>query len=132
MLVFRKGGATGRVMFLHADHDGFKLDANHDTPIEADDLPDLVAAFHDRTARWAAWRDRDPAANWTGKWWFADADAIRAADFNLSAGRYRPQSREQVAHRDPLEILAELRSTEREILVEIDDLAAAVREAVGE
>ena len=132
VLVFRKGGATGRVMFLHADHDGFKLDANHDTPIEADDLPDLVAAFHDRTARWAAWRDRDPAANWTGKWWFADADAIRAADFNLSAGRYRPQNREQVEHRDPLEILAELRSTEREILAEIDDLAAAVREAVGE
>ena len=132
VLVFRKGGATGRVMFLHADHDGFKLDANHDTPIEADDLPDLVAAFHDRAKRWAAWRDRDPAANWSEKWWFADADAIRAADFNLSAGRYRPQSREQVEHRDPLEILAELRSTEREILVEIDDLAAAVREAVGE
>ena len=90
VLVFRKGGATGRVMFLHADHDGFKLDANHDTPIEADDLPALIAAFHDRAGRWAAWRDRDPAANWTGKWWFADADAIRAADFNLSAGRYRP------------------------------------------
>ena len=132
VLVFRKGGATGRVMFLHADHDGFKLDANHDTPIEADDLPDLVAAFRDRTARWAAWRDRDPDANWTGKWWFADADAIRAADFNLSAGRYRPQNREQIEHRHPLEILAELKATEREILAEIDDLAAAVREAVGE
>ena len=132
VLVFRKGGATGRVMFLHADHDGFKLDANHDTPNDEDDLPELIAAFHDRAERWAAWRDRDPAANWTGKWWFADADAIRAADFNLSAGRYRPQNREQVEHRDPLEILAELRSTEREILAEIDDLAAAVREAVGE
>ena len=42
VLVFRKGGATGHVMFLHADNDGFKLDANHDQPIEADDLPDLI------------------------------------------------------------------------------------------
>ena len=132
VLVFRKGGATGQVLFLHADHDGFKLDANHDQPIEAADLPDLIAAFHDRAGRWAAWRERDPAANWTGKWWFADADAIRAADFNLSTGRYRPQNREQVEHRDPLEILAELRATEREILAEIDQLADAVREAMGE
>jgi hypothetical protein len=29
------GGRTERVMFLHADFDGFKLDANHDQPIEA-------------------------------------------------------------------------------------------------
>ena len=41
VLVFRKGGTTGRVMFLHADNDGFKLDANHDRPIEENDLPEL-------------------------------------------------------------------------------------------
>jgi type I restriction enzyme M protein len=29
VLLFRKGGATERVMFLHADADGYKLDANH-------------------------------------------------------------------------------------------------------
>ena len=132
VLVFRKGGATGQVLFLHADHDGFKLDANHDQPIEADDLPALVAAFKDRAALWATWKKRDPDAEWTGKWWFADAEAIRAADFNLSAGRYRPQSRARVEHRDPLELLDELRAVEREILEEIDQLADAVREAVEE
>ena len=42
VLVFRKGGVTERVMFLHADNDGFKLDANHDQPIDEDDLPDLI------------------------------------------------------------------------------------------
>ena len=132
VLVFRKGGATGQVLFLHADHDGFKLDANHDQPIEADDLPALVAAFKDRAALWATWKKRDPDAEWTGKWWFADAEAIRAADFNLSAGRYRPQSRARVEHRDPLELLDELRAMEREILEEIDQLADAVRGVVGE
>jgi len=39
VLFFRKGGSTDEVLFLHADDDGYKLDANHDTPIEADDLP---------------------------------------------------------------------------------------------
>ena len=57
-------------------------------------------------------------------------DAIRAADFNLSAGRYRPQSQTKVDHRDPLEVLDELKAIETEILEEIDDLAVAVREAV--
>ena len=128
-LVFRKGGATGRVMFLHADNDGFKLDANHDRPIDDDDLPGLIAAFENRADLWAAWKDRDPEAEWTEKWWFADADAIRAADFNLSAGRHRPASRARAEHRDPLEILDELRAIETEILGEIDALADAVREA---
>ena len=129
VLVFRKGGATDSVMFLHADNDGFKLDANHDTPID-DDLPSLVSAYRDREARWAAWSSRDPETDWTENWWFAEADAIRESDFNLSAGRYRPQSRTMVDHRDPLEILDELKAIEGEILGEIDDLAAAVREAV--
>ena len=128
LLVFRKGGTTERVMFLHADNDGFKLDANHDRPIEEDDLPALIEAFGDRAGRGNAWTERDEGANWTEKWWFADAEAIRAAEFNLSAGRYRPQNRARVEHRDPSEILEELRAIEREILEEIDALADTMRE----
>ena len=56
VLILRKGGRTERVMFLHADNDGFKLDANHDQPIEADDLPGLIAAFNSRDELWADWR----------------------------------------------------------------------------
>ena len=121
MLVFRKGGATERVMFLHVENDGFKLDANHDTPIDGDDLPGLIEAFGDRAECWAAWQGRDRDVDWTGNWWFAKADAIRAADFNLSAGRHRPQNRAFVEHRDPLDILDELRAIETEILGEIDE-----------
>ena len=50
---------------------------------------------------WDDWQERDESAEWTEKWWFADADAIRANDFNLSASRYRPMSQAQVEHRDP-------------------------------
>ena len=132
VLAFRKGGATERVMFLHAENDGFKLDANHDQPIDDDDLPGLIEAFRDREARWAAWQDRDTDADWTENWWFAEADAIRSADFNLSANRHRPQSRARVEHRDPLEILNELRAIEIEILEEIDGITEAVRGALAE
>ncbi len=128
VLFFRKGGATGQVLFLHADHDGYKLDANHDTPIDADDLPDLVAAYQSKEVCWAAWDRRNPAAEWTAKWWFADAAQIRSNDFNLSAGRYRPLSQAAVEHRDPRELLEELAAIEAEIMEEV----AALREALAE
>ena len=131
LLLFRKGGATERVMFLHADNDGYKLDANHDTPIDEDDLPALIEAFEDRETRLEAWAARDPEENWTENWWFAETDAIREADWNLSASRHRPVNRSTEEHRDPLELLEELRRIEREILGEIDELAVAVREATG-
>ena len=127
VLVFRKGGATERVMFLHADNDGFKLDANHDQPIDADDLPGLIEAFGNRKDCWRQWRDSDPEEDWTENWWFAEAGDIREADFNLSANRHRPQNRSRVEYRDPLEILDELRGIETEMLREIDELADAVR-----
>ncbi|MBU3888582.1 class I SAM-dependent DNA methyltransferase [Methylosinus sp. KRF6] len=124
VLVFQKGGRTERVMFLHADNDGFKLDANHDQPIEADDIPGLIAAYNSREELWADWRARDKDVPWTEKWWFANAGAIEDEDFNLSASRHRPQSREAANHRDPRELLAELRDETAAILGDIEALAA--------
>ncbi len=128
VLLFRKGGATERVMFLHADNDGYKLDANHDTPIEADDLPGLVAAYGSQEDRWEYWTDRDETAEWTEKWWFAEAGQLRADDFNLSAGRYRPMSQTQVDHQNPMELLDELKAIETEIKEELDALTDCLRE----
>ncbi|MGR3321401.1 MAG: HsdM family class I SAM-dependent methyltransferase [Pseudooceanicola sp.] len=130
VLIFRKGGTTERVMFLHADNDGFRLDANHDTPIEADDLPGLIEAFEAKAANWQTWQARDPEVEWTENWWFAETDDLRAADFNLSAGRHRPQSRAQVEHRDPKEILDELKAIELEVMEELEDLTAEVMEVL--
>jgi len=128
VLLFAKGGRTERVLFLHADADGYKLDAQHDTPIEADDLPILVDAYKRRTDLWPQWQGRDATADWNEKWWFADTDQIRANDFNLSAGRYRPLSQAQVEHRDPLELLDELKAIETEIIEELEALTDKLRE----
>ena len=126
VLFFRRGGKTENVMFLHADNDGYKMDANHDTPVEADDMPGLAAAYRDREARLQAWAQRDPKAEWVAQWWFADAAALRVNDFNLSASRYRPMSQVQATHQDPRELLAELAAIEVEIAEEVEALRAAL------
>jgi type I restriction enzyme M protein len=128
VLVLGKGKRTERVMFLHADADGFKLDANHDQPIQADDLPSLIAAYNNREELRAHWRARDISAPWIEKWWFADAAAIEREDWNLSASRYRPESREAAEHRNPRELLAELREETAAILSNIDALTAELWE----
>ena len=131
VLLFRKGGTTERVLFMHADNDGYKLDANHDTPIEADDFPVLKLAFKNRATLAAQWDQRDAGAEWTEKWWMSDAATLRANDFNLSAGRYRPMSQTQVAHRDPRELLDELAAIEVEIVEEVEALKLALAEQIG-
>jgi type I restriction enzyme M protein len=57
-------------------------------------------------------------------WWFAAASQLRANDFNLSAGRYRPVSQTQAVHRDPRELLDELAAIEAEIVEEVAALRA--------
>jgi type I restriction enzyme M protein len=127
VLLFRKGGNTEKVLFLHADNDGYKIDANHDTPIEQDDLPELVAAFRNKNQLWTDWQTRDAEKIWTTKWWFADAATLRANDFNLSAGRYRPMNQAAIEHRNPRELLDELAAIEAEIVEEVDALRESLR-----
>jgi len=128
VLIFKKGGTTENVLFLHADNDGYKLDANHDQPVDTDDLPGLLDAYRNREANWTAWEARDTATEWMAKWWFADAATVRGNDFNLSAGRYRPMSQAAIEHRDPREILDELAAIEAEIVEEVEALKAALAE----
>jgi len=128
VLFFQKGGSTDHVLFLHADNDGYKLDANHDTSIEADDLPTLLNAYRSCEEGWRQWLARDPKAEWPHKAWFATAAEIRANDFNLSAGRYRPMSQAVVEHRDPRELLDELAAIEVEIAEEVEALRVVLAE----
>lgn len=128
VLVYKQGGSTDRVLFLHADNDGYKLDAKHDTTIDEDDLPGLVDAYQNREANWPTWQEQDDGQEWTEKWWFATADEIKANDYSLSSGRYRPLVQTQIEHRDPWELLDELVAIETEIMEEIEEL----RESLGE
>ena len=128
VLFFRKGGTTERVLFLHADNDGYKLDANHDTPIDADDLPDLMDAWFTCEELAETWETRSANMPWKERWWFADAATIRTEGFNLSASRHRPESHETVEHLDPRVLLAELREEVESVLADVDALMAKLAE----
>lgn len=128
VLVFAKGGRTERVMFLHASNDGFRLDANHDQPIDADDLPSLLDAFNSREERWSDWKAHPADHPWTQNWWFAEVEAIEGENWNLSASRYRPHSRDMAEHRDPRELLEELQEDVATILGDIELLATELKE----
>lgn len=127
-VLLRAGGRTERVMFLDCQADGFKLDAQHDTPIDADDLPDLIDAFANRDAKWGAWEARDQDAPWTEKFWFATAADLRAHDLSLSASKYKPHHRVAADHRPPADILAELKALNVEIASEMEALEAELAE----
>lgn len=60
-------------------------------------------------------------------WWFADASAIEREDWNLSASRYRPESREAAEHRDPRDLQEDVET----ILSDIQALAAELRGEVA-
>lgn len=127
-VLLRAGGRTERVMFLDCQADGFKLDAQHDSPIEADDLPDLIDAFANRDAKWRAWEARDKEAPWTEKFWFATATDLRAHDLSLSASKYKPHHRVAADHRPPPDILTELKALNAEIASEMEALEAELAE----
>lgn len=115
VLFFRKGGKTERVLFLHADNDGYKLDAQHSNPIEADDLPALVEAYRTRKERAKEWANRDPSAEWPHKWWFASAEEISAKCNSLEAHRYKPESFVREEHQAPSVLMDELLAIHSEI-----------------
>jgi type I restriction enzyme M protein len=85
-------------------------------------------AYRSRDEGWQQWQARDTQAEWPHKAWFASADEIRANDFNLSAGRYRPMSQTAVEHRDPRELLDELAAIEVEIAEEVEALRMVLAE----
>jgi len=128
VLFFHKGQHTEQVMFLHVEEDGYELDANHDRPIDADDLPRLAQAYAQREDSWAQWTAREPESEWNEKWWFADTSTLRANDFNLSASRYRPMSAAQAEHRSPRELLDEIFALEMEFVKEMESLRIALAE----
>ena len=128
VLLFRKSGRTDRVLFLHVDSDGYKLDTNHDTPTDLDDLPDLAKVFLERNKHWAAWQQRSPNSSWSEKWWFATSEELPSAGWNFSAARWRPQAKSDEESCDPLELLGVLKALEVEIVSELEMLIDRLRE----
>lgn len=114
VLVFERGGKTDKVWFYEVTGDGFSLDDKRTPQSDKDDLPDLVE-------KWSMKPEGDRS-------WYATREEIVENDYNLTAGRYKPQVHEAVEHMKPKDIIAEVLELEDKIRAGLKSLMAKVGE----
>jgi len=118
ILVFTKGGETGKVWFYNMESDGYSLDDKR-TPLEGNgDLQDIVAKFNVRNPE----KDTDRR----GKCFFVPKEEIAAEKYDLSISRYREEVFEEVEYEKPEVILSKLNALEKEIVEELRELGGMV------
>jgi len=116
-LIFQKGAPTKSVWFYDLTADGFSLDDKR-TPIEANDIPDILAK----------WPTREESANS----YRVPIEKIRENDWSLAAGRYKSVTAEAVNHDAPDDILREVLKVENEIARRGEALLESLARRTGE
>lgn len=143
VLVFRKPldvavRRVNQVWFYEVRNDGYDPDkitggGRPETP-ELNDIPKLLQ-------QWRVYREsgfEQPPGVETGTLlkpgsenpccWWASLEAIAQNDYNLAAGRYKPQVAETVSEDDPAELIREVLEIEREIAAGLEKLLRDVEE----
>ena len=99
-LIFERGKPTQKVWFYDLTADGYSLDDKR-TPIEANDIPDVLAKWPEREQGPHSYR--------------VSIEKIRENEWSLAAGLYKPVAVELVRYDSPTKILSELITVEEEI-----------------
>ena len=141
VLVFRRPAegskpSIKKVWFYEIANDGYDPDkvtggGRAETP-EKNEIPDLLT-------QWEEYRKsgfKNPPGPETGtlldpgsdmpKCWWASVKAIIANDYNLAAGRYKPQIAEAASEEDPADLILEVLEIERNITNGLESLLAEV------
>ena len=115
ILVFTKTGhgGTDNVWFYDMQADGMSLDDKR-TPIAENDIPDIVARFHNREAEQNRAR--------TEKSFFVPKSEIVENGYDLSLNKYKKTEYKPVEYPSTAEILAELNQMEAEIAKGLKEL----------
>lgn len=118
ILLFTKtnSGGTDQVWFYDVQADGFSLDDKRN-PVEANDLPDVVE-------RWGSRTTTELERTRTEQSFCVPKDDIVAQGYDLSLNRYKEIVHDEVEHRPPLEIIAEIEKLEGEIAAGLAELKA--------
>ncbi|RII43614.1 SAM-dependent DNA methyltransferase [Galactobacter valiniphilus] len=119
-------GGTEDVWFYDVKADGFSLDDKRN-PVDTNDLPTVLE-------RWEALRGADAEAAGaerararTEASFVVPKSEIEANGYDLSINRYKEIEYEEVQHRDPLEIIAELEELEKEIATGLAELKGMLK-----
>lgn len=120
ILVFTKtnAGGTDRVWFYDMTADGYSLDDKR-SPITDNDIPDIIERFNNM--------DSEVDRKRTDKSFFVDKDEIVNNDYDLSINKYKKTEYVAVEYPPTSEIIANLRSLEKEISSEMDALEKLLR-----
>lgn len=118
ILLFTKtdSGGTEHVWFYDVTADGFSLDDKRN-PVEANDLPDVLK-------RWGLRAGSELERARSEQSFCVARDAIVAQGYDLSLNRYKEVVHDNVEHRPPLEIIAEIEKLEGEIHEGLAELKA--------
>lgn len=121
ILVFTKTGAGGtdKVWFYDMRADGYSLDDKR-TPVSDNDIPDIVARFHNREAEEERKR--------TEQSFLVPIEEIREHDYDLAFNTYKETVREVVEYEAPEVILDRLHDLEEKFLqgmIKLDRLLKA-------
>jgi len=99
--------------------DGFSLDDKR-TPIEANDIPDIIKRFHNLEAEHQ--RKRTEAS------FLVPVEEIRENDYDLSMNRYKEIDDEEIKYDPPEVILEEIEEIEKKIQSEIKELTFLLKD----
>ncbi|MDO9510137.1 MAG: N-6 DNA methylase [Bacteroidales bacterium] len=105
ILIFTKGGETGKVWFYDMQADGYTFDDKRNK-IEASDLPDIVVQYKNRLNH-----DSDRS----GKYFFVPKAEIIVNEYDLSISKYKEEVYNEVVYEKPEVIFGKLENLERGI-----------------
>lgn len=121
IMIFTKTGVGGtdQVWFYDMKADGYSLDDKRN-PIEENDIPDIIARFHNREAE----KDRKR----TEQSFFVPVEEIRENGYDLSINRYKEIVYEEVQYEEPKIIIEKVKKLEEEIVKGIKELEEMLSE----
>ncbi|AWB96372.1 DNA methyltransferase [Agromyces badenianii] len=117
ILFFTKtnSGGTDDVWFYDVQADGFSLDDKRN-PVEANDLPDVLARWQDRAAEKGRAR--------TAQSFLVPKSDIVGQGYDLSLNRYKEIVHDEIEHRAPIDIITDIEQLDAEIAQGLAELKA--------
>lgn len=121
IMIFTKTehGGTDKVWFYDMKADGFSLDDKR-SPVEENDIPDIIERFKNL--------DKETDRKRTQQSFFVDKQEIADNGYDLSINKYKEVEYVPVEYPPTSEIMANLRSLEKEINTAMNELEAMLAE----
>ena len=121
VMIFTKTGhgGTDNVWFYDMKADGFSLDDKR-SPVDDNDIPDIIERFNNR--------ENEKGRERTEQSFFVPKQEIVDNDYDLSINKYKKIEYVPIEYPPTSEIMAEIRSLEKDIAKEMDELEKLLNE----